>query len=448
MVGRDVEDAARVKALEKKLLENPEISALIDDLVVSTDDANDLVRSLIQASITRGLQAEMDAHLGYKSGDRQGRLESGSTNARNGSYAKTVQSNYGPLQIDVPRDREGTFVPRMVPKGSRRLTDVDDLIISLYAGGMTVRDIQHHLVSTMRIDISPDTISTITDSVLEEMAEWQNRQLEDFYPVIFLDAIRIKVRESSRVVNKSAYLAIGISMEGVKSILGIWVAKEEGSSFWARVCAEMANRGVRDVFIVCCDGLKGLPDAIEATWPNSLVQTCVVHLIRASNRWVSYKDRKAVAGALRRIYTAASEEEAWQALQDFAGSKLGKQYPQSAQVWIDAWDRFIPFLQFPPAARKVIYTTNSIESMNSELRKATRNRIQFTNDVAAVKALWLMIGHIEDRRARKREKQAAKLGKGKPRGTTGYIEGARASGWGQAINQMMVAYPERFEKYQ
>ncbi|VDG75662.1 transposase [Actinobaculum suis] len=174
----------------------------------------------------------------------------------------------------------------------------------------------------------------------------------------------------------------------------------------------------------------------------------MVHLIRASNRWVSYKDRKAVAGALRRIYTAASEEEAWQALQDFAGSKLGKQYPQSAQVWLDAWDRFIPFLQFPPAARKVIYTTNSIESMNSELRKATRNRIQFTNDVAAVKALWLMIGHIEDRRARKREKQAAKLGKGKPRVTTGYIEGERASGWGQAINQMMVAYPARFEKYQ
>jgi len=247
---RDPEDSARIKAIEEKLLANPEMAKLIGELGTSTTDANDLVRGLLQASINRGLNAEMDAHLGYEHGDRDGKTEAEQGNHRNGYYPKRVDSNYGPVDVAVPRDRNGSFLPTMVPKGSRRLTDVDDMIISLYAGGMTVRDIQHHMITSMGVDISHETISAITDAVLDEVMIWQNRQLDDFYPVIFLDALRIKVRDGGRVVNKSAYLAIGVDMEGIKHILGIWLAKEEGASFWAHVCANLASRGVQDVFIV------------------------------------------------------------------------------------------------------------------------------------------------------------------------------------------------------
>lgn len=440
---RDPEDSARIKAIEEKLLANPEMAKLIDELGTSTTDANDLVRGLLQASINRGLNAEMDAHLGYEHSDRDGKTAAGQGNHRNGYYPKRVDSNYGPVDITVPRDRNGSFLPTMVPKGSRRLTDVDDMIISLYAGGMTVRDIQHHMITAMGVDISHETISAITDAVLDEVMIWQNRQLDDFYPVIFLDALRIKVRDGGRVVNKSAYLAIGVDMDGIKHILGIWLAKEEGASFWAHVCANLATRGVQDVFIVCCDGLKGLPQAVEATWPDSMVQTCVVHLIRAANRWVAYGDRKAVSAQLRKIYTAPTEDTARAALEEFETSELGVKYPQSAKVWRDAWDRFIPFLQFPPMARKVIYTTNSIESMNNELRKATRNRVQFTNDDSAIKTLWLMICNIEDKRAAKRAKQGKRSA-----ATSGrLIEGTKVTNWRQAINQMAVAFPDRFEVY-
>lgn len=441
MAKKDPADSAKIKAIEEKLLANPEMAKLIDELGTSTTDANDLVRGLLQASITRGLQAEMDAHLGYEHGDRESKAIVGSRNSRNGSYSKRVDSNYGPVDITVPRDRNGSFTPMMLPKGSRRLTDVDDMIISLYAGGMTIRDIQHHMANAMGVDISHETISTITDAVLDEVMEWQNRQLDEFYPVIFLDAIRIKVRDGGRVMNKSAYLAIGVDMEGIKHVLGIWIAKEEGASFWAHVCAHLANRGVKDVFIVCCDGLKGLAEAVEATWPDSMVQTCVVHLIRAANRWVAYGDRKKVSAGLREIYTANDEASAKIALEEFKASDLGKKYPQSVKVWEDAWDRFVPFLQFPPETRKVIYTTNSIESLNNELRKATRNRIQFTNDESAVKTLWLMICNIEDKRALKRAKKQKGIA------TTRLVEGARVTNWKQAINQMAVAYPDRFHNY-
>ena len=241
MAKKDPADSAKIKAIEEKLLANPEMAKLIDELGTSTTDANDLVRGLLQASITRGLQAEMDAHLGYEHGDRESKAIVGSRNSRNGSYNKRVDSHYGPVDITVPRDRNGSFTPMMLPKGSRRLTDVDDMIISLYAGGMTIRDIQHHMANAMGVDISHETISTITDAVLDEVMEWQNRQLDEFYPVIFLDAIRIKVRDGGRVMNKSAYLAIGVDMEGIKHVLGIWIAKEEGASFWAHVCAHLAN---------------------------------------------------------------------------------------------------------------------------------------------------------------------------------------------------------------
>lgn len=440
---RDPADKAKIDAIEKKLLANPEIAKLIDELGTSTDDANDLVRGMLQASITRGLNAEMDTHLGYDHGDRKKKSEVGESNHRNGSYTKTVESNYGPLTISVPRDRNGSFVPLMVPKGARRLTDVDDMIISLYAGGMTVRDIQHHMATAMRVDVSHETISAVSDAVLDEVMVWQQRQLEEFYPVIFLDALRINVREGGRVVKKSAYMAIGVDMEGIKHILGLWIAKEEGAAFWAHVCAELSNRGVKDVFIVCCDGLKGLPAAVEATWPGSMVQTCIVHLIRAANRWVAYGDRKNVSAALRRVYTAVDETGAKQALDEFAESELGQKYPRSVRVFRDAWDRFIPFLQFPPMTRKVIYTTNSIESFNNELRKATRNRVQFTNDESALKTLWLMICNIEDKRALRRAKEGKRASASAGR----LVEGARVSNWKQAINQMAVAYPDRFDKY-
>ena len=261
--------------------------------------------------------------------------------------------------------------------------------------------------------------------------------------MIFLDALRIKVRDGGRVVNKSAYMAIGVDVDGIKHILGLWIAKQEGASFWAQVCSNLPNRGVKDVFIVCCDGLKGLPEAVEATWPGSMVQTCIVHLIRAANRWVAYGDRKGVSAALKKVYTAPDEASAVAALEEFASSELGEKYPRSVKVWRDAWGRFVPFLQFPPAARKVIYTTNSIESFNNELRKATRNRVQFTNDESALKTLWLMICNIEDKRAAKRAKQGKRVS-----ATAGRLmEGARVSGWKQAINQMAVAFPDRFDKY-
>ena len=266
-----------------------------------------LLPALLKEALERGLAAELTEHLGYEKGQTSGQARS---NTRNGTTKKTVMSEVGAFEIEVPRDRAGSFTPRLVRKGQRRLDGLDSMIISLYAGGMTVRDIRHHLASTLGVEVSAGTISTITDAVCEAVLEWQHRPLEAFYPVIYLDAIRIKVRCDHRVENRAAHLAVGVDMEGVKHVLGIWVQADEGASFWAHVCAELANRGLRDVLIVCCDGLAGLPEAIEATWPQSMVQTCVVHLIRASMRFVSYKDRKSVAAALKRVYSAPNEDTA------------------------------------------------------------------------------------------------------------------------------------------
>nr|BFF05352.1 IS256 family transposase [Brevibacterium otitidis]BFF06096.1 IS256 family transposase [Brevibacterium otitidis] len=356
-----------------------------------------MISVLIREALERGLQAEMTSHLGYEAGDRAGKaVTSKPVNARNGSYTKTVASQVGDIDISVPRDRAGSFDPVLVPKGSRKLGGLDDMIVSLYAGGMTIRDIQHHLASTIGTELSHETIANITDAVLDAVMEWQNRALEEFYPVIYLDAIRVKVRDNGQVRPKAAHIAVGVDMDGVKHVLGIWVQNTEGASFWAHVCAELANRGVKDVLIVCCDGLTGLPEAIEATWPDSMVQTCVVHLIRAANRFVAYGDRKAVSKALKAIYTAANEDTAQTALDEFAASELGQKYPSAVATWTNAWDRFTPFLAFPPALRRVIYTTNAIESLNYQLRKITKNRSQFPTDEAVVKLFWLAICNIED----------------------------------------------------
>ncbi|NIH71820.1 transposase-like protein [Auritidibacter ignavus] len=320
------------------------------------------------------------------------------------------------------------------------------MIISLYAGGMTIRDIQHHLAVTIGTELSHETIANITDAVLEAVVEWQNRPLEEFYPVIYLDAIRVKVRDGGHVRSKAAHIAVGVDLDGIKHVLGIWVQDTEGAAFWAHVCAELANRGIRDVLIVCCDGLTGLPEAIEATWPDSLVQTCVVHLIRAANRFVTYGDRKAVSQALKAIYTASNEDTAKAALEDFAASELGQKYPSAVATWTNAWERFVPFLAFPPALRRVIYTTNAIESLNYQLRKVTKNRTQFPTDDAVVKLLWLAICTIEDKRARQRAKE-----RGKPasqRKAAGrLVEGQVTTNWKQALAQLAAAYPDRMNPY-
>lgn len=416
--------------------------AKIDAGEVELTGEGGLVPALIKQALERGLQAEMTSHLGYAKGDRDAKV---TENSRNGAYPKTVACAAGDIEIEVPRDRAGQFTPRLVPTGSRRLGGLDGMIVSLYAGGMTIRDIQHHLVSTIGTELSHETIANITDAVLEAVLEWQNRPLDEFYPVIYLDAIRIKVRDDGHVRSKSAHIAVGVDLEGIKHVLGIWVQNTEGASFWAHVCAELANRGLRDVLIVCCDGLTGLPEAVEATWPDSMVQTCTVHLIRAGMRFVAYGDRKAVSAALRPVYRAVNEQTALAALREFADSSLGKKYPSTVATWQNAWDRFTPFLAFPPMLRRVIYTTNAIESLNYQLRKVTKNRSQFPNDKAVVKLLWLAICNIEDKRAREREKDRGKKGRKKTSGRL--VEGQITTNWKQALAQLAAAYPDRMNPY-
>jgi putative transposase len=402
-----------------------------------------LIPGLIKAALERGLRAELSDHLGYDKGDPEASLFA---NSRNGTSPKTLASQVGDIPLDVPRDRDGTFTPRLVPKGSRRLGGLDEMIVSLYAGGMTIRDIRHHLASTIGTDLSAETISKITDEVLDEVTAWQRRPLESFYPVVYLDALTVKVRDGAHVRNKAAHIAIGVDIDGIKHVLGIWVQTSEGARFWAGVCAELANRGVRDVLIVCCDGLTGFADAIEATWPQATVQTCVVHLIRAAMRFVNYTDRKAVAAALKPIYQAADAETARAELADFTGSELGRKYPNTVATFDHAWERFVPFLAFPPELRRVIYTTNSIESLNYQLRKIIKNRGHFPNDEAVIKLLWLAICNIEDKRARERENERG-LPPNERRAAGRLVEGQVTTNWKQALAQLALAYPDRINPH-
>ncbi|MFC6468634.1 IS256 family transposase, partial [Gordonia humi] len=310
-----------------------------------------LLNALLKATLERGLNVELTEHLGYETGDADA---SSFPNSRNGYSAKTLATEVGDVEISVPRDRDGTFTPMLVRKGQRRLDGLDGMIVSLYAGGMAIRDIQHHLISTIGTDLSHETISKITDEVSDEVTRWQTRDLDALYPVIYLDAIVVKIRDGGHVINKAAHIAVGVDMDGVKHVLGIWIQEHEGAKFWAGVCAELRNRGVADVLIVCCDGLTGFAEAVEATWPQATVQTCVVHLIRASMRFVSYTDRKAVVRLLKPIYQASTEQAAADALDAFEDSDMGRKYPSAVKSFRAAWDRFIPFLTFPPELRKVI----------------------------------------------------------------------------------------------
>lgn len=417
-----------------------ELMGQIDRGEIELDGKDGFIQHLIRAGLERGLKTELTEHLGYAKHEYAGREVA---NSRNGTYPKTVSTSAGDVALAVPRDRAGTFVPRLVPKGSRHTGQLADMIVSLYAGGMTVRDIEHHLATTIGTELSRETISKITDEILDEVLAWQNRPLDPIYPIMYLDAIVVKVRDGAHVKNKSAHIAVGVDMEGIKHVLGIWIAQAEGAKFWAQVCSELANRGVQDVLIVCCDGLTGFPEAIEATWPYATVQTCVVHLIRSSMRFVSYTDRKKVAAELRLIYTAPNEEAAQTALKEFTDGPWGTKYPAAVKTWESAWERFTPFLAFPPALRKVIYTTNAIESLNFQLRKVTKNRGHFPNDTAAVKLLWLAICNIEDKRARERTKILNGT-----RATGGrLLEGAKTTGWNQALQYLMLTYPERLEAH-
>jgi putative transposase len=425
-------------------------AGLLDDVMQRVDAGGlaltgegGFLPEMIKAVLERGLAAELTGHLGYEKGDPAGR---GSPNSRNGTSPKTLATEVGDVPLDVPRDRAGSFEPRLVPKGTRRAGGLDEMIISLYAGGMTVRDIGHHLQRTLGTELSHDTISTITDQVLEEVKAWQTRPLEEIYPIIYLDAIVVKVRDGHQVRNRAAHIAIGVDLDGIKHVLGIWVQAAEGAKFWAGVCAELRNRGVRDVLIVCCDGLSGFPEAIEATWPQSTVQTCTVHLIRAAMRFVSYQDRKKVAAALRPIYTAPTVEAAETELLAFAESELGKRYPAAVATWENAWERFIPFLAFPPELRKIIYTTNSIESLNYQLRKIIKNRGHFPNDDAVIKLLWLAIRDIEDKRARQRAKEKG-IPANQRKAPGRLVEGAAVHGWKQALGALALAYPDRLGPY-
>jgi putative transposase len=418
--------------------------AKIDAGTLQLTGEGGFVPGLIKAALERGLQAELTEHLGYDKGDSEARFY---PNSRNGASSKTVSAEVGDPELEIPRDRDGSFTPRLVPKGERRLGGLDDMIISLYAGGMTIRDIQHHLASTIGTELSHETISKITDAVLDAVLEWQNRPLDALYPVIYLDALIVKVRDGAHVRNKAAHIAVGVDMDGVKHVLGIWIQQTEGARFWAGVCAELANRGVKDVLIVCCDGLTGFPEAIETTWPNTTVQTCVVHLIRAAMRFVNYKDRKQVAAALKPIYTAPTADAAWDALTEFAASPLGVKYPTTVKTFEDAWERFSPFLAFPPELRRVIYTTNSIESLNYQLRKVTKNRGHFPNDDAVVKMLWLAICNIEDKRARDRVKERGRA-RGQKRTAEGHlVEGQVTTNWKQALAQLALVYPDRINPH-
>jgi putative transposase len=390
--------------------ENPAVEPdeLVDEVVERLMDRADasgtallgeggLLTEVTRAVLERALEAEMTGHLGYEKHDPAGR---GSGNSRNGTSPKTVLTDAGAVTVAIPRDRNGAFDPRILPKGARRLAGFNERILSLYARGMSVRDIRSHLAAIYGVEVSPDLISTVTDAVVDELAAWQNRPLDAVWPIIYIDALWVKIRSGS-VVSRPVYVAVGVDMDGCKDVLGLWVGAEgEGATTWMAVLSELRNRGIEDVCIVACDGLKGLPDAVTATWPKATVQTCVIHLVRASLRFASKRDHPKLVPALKAIYTAPTEQAAEQALDAFAASDLGKRYPAIVKTWQAAWSEFTPYLAFPAEIRKVVYSTNMVESINARLRKTTRNRGHFPSEQAALKVLYLAVRELIEPKAR------------------------------------------------
>ncbi len=394
---------------------------LIDQLVsgpMSAEAVNDITMAFKKALIERVLNAELSHHLGYPpNGDKPDEV----SNHRNGTTGKTVLTDNGPIRVDIPRDRHGSFEPLLIPKHERRFTGFDDQIVALYARGMTVREIQGFLVEQYGTEVSPEFISTVTDAVMAEVTAWQSRPLEAMYPVVFFDALRVKIREETVVRNKAVYLALGILPDGTRDILGLWIENTEGAKFWMKVFNDLKTRGVADILIAVTDGLKGMPEALGTGFPATTLQTCMVHLIRNSLDYASWKDRKALAAAIKPIYTAPSAEAAQAELEAFEAGPWGQKFPTVAAAWHRNWDKVIPFFAFPPEIRRVIYTTNAIESVNARLRKILKTRGHFPSDEAASKLIWLALRNI----------------------TADW--GRAAKDWKNAMNQFAILYTERFE---
>lgn len=364
---------------------------LLDELMKGYKSPEDLVgengllKQLTKALLEKALEGELTHHLGYPKWSPAGK---NTGNSRNGKHGKTIKGDFGEMEIAVPRDRNSEFEPAIISKHQTHFTGFDDKIISMYARGMSTRDIQGHLKDMYQIEVSPDFISTVTGSVMDAVKEWQNRPLDELYPILYLDALHVKVKDQGQITNKAVYLAVGISMEGKKDVLGFWIEKTEGSKFWLQVVTELKNRGVKDIFIACVDGLKGFPEAIRAVYPQTEVQLCIVHMIRNSLKFVSYKDRKQIAGDLKEIYRSSTVEGAQQFLEAFS-AKWDSRYPSISQSWRNNWGNIIPFFAYPPDIRRVIYTTNTIESLNMSLRKVLKTRASFPNDDALKKLLYL-----------------------------------------------------------
>jgi len=399
----------------------PQLSQqMLEELIpgpVTKEQFEDIFQNFKKAFIERALNAEMSHHLGYGAGQAK---PEGATNHRNGSSAKTVITDTGSVRIEVPREREGTFEPQLIGKHERRLTGFDDKIIAMYARGMTVREIQGFMAEMYAVDVSPDLISSVTDAVMSEVTAWQARPLEAMYPVVFFDALRVKIRENGVVRNKAVYLALGVLADGTRDILGIWMENTVGAKFWMKVFNDMKTRGCNDVLIAVTDGIKGMGEALEVVYSRTTLQTCIVHLIRNSLDYANWKDRKPLAAAIKPIYTAASAEAALAELDAFEQGPWGKKFPTVVAAWRRVWDKVIPFFAFPPEVRRVIYTTNAIESVNARLRKILKTRGHFPNDEAATKLIWLALRNI----------------------TADW--GRAANNWKAAMNQFAILYEERF----
>jgi len=405
--------AARMPSIPKEL---------IDQFVtgpMSAEAVQEISSAFKKALIERALGAELSHHLGYPPGAAK---PEDATNHRNGATAKTVLTEDGPVRIEVPRDRQGSFEPLLIPKHERRFTGFDDKIIAMYARGMTVREIQGFLAEQYGTEVSPDFISSVTDEVMAEVTAWQGRPLEPMYPVVFFDALRVKIREEAVVRSKAVYLALGVLPDGTREVLGLWIENTEGAKFWQRVFNELKTRGVGDILIAVTDGLKGIGEALGAVFPATTLQTCIVHLIRNSLTYASWKDRKALAAAIRPIYTALNAETAADALDAFERGPWGQRFPTVVAAWRSAWDRVIPFFAYPPAVRKLIYTTNAIESLHSQLRKIIKTRGHFPSDDAASKLIWLALRNI----------------------TADHGRSVRE--WREAMNQFAIAYGDRFTR--
>jgi putative transposase len=409
----------------------PISSDLLDQLVtgpMTPGAIEEVMRGFKKALIERALAAEMNHHLGYSPGSAK---PSEASNHRNGKSGKTVLTGDASLRIEVPRDRESSFEPQLIGKHERRFTGFDDKIIAMYARGMTVGEIQGFLAEMYAVDVSPDLISRVTDAVMSEITAWQSRPLESMYPVVFFDALRVKIREDSMVRSKAVYLALGVLPDGSKDILGIWIENTEGAKFWMKVFNDLKTRGCNDILIAVTDGLKGMGEALEVVYPRTTLQTCIVHLIRNSLDYASWKDRKALAAAIRPIYTAPSAEAAQAELDAFEQSLWGLKFPTVAAAWRRVWDKVIPFFAFPPEVRRVIYapkevplgdTTNAIESVNARVRKIIKTRGHFPSNEAATKLIWLALRNI----------------------TADW--GRAANNWKTAMNQFAILYEDRFAK--